>query len=277
MGAARARPAPANPMCDPNDHAAAPGAAGLGCRRSLDVLRRSLRVPVIVAPMFLVSGPGLVTAACAAGVIGSFPAPNARTIAELKAWLDSIVASRSAHCACWAMNVLVHSSNNRLPEEIELIRQYRPPLVISALGSPRPVIDPVHAYGGMVFGDVTTPTLARKAIAAGVDGLVLVCAGAGGHTGQYSPFAFIREVRRFWQGPLVVAGAISDARGIRAAQLLGADLVYMGTRFICARESLVSDDYRNMVIESAMEDVVRTRAVTGIEANFLRASLRRAG
>ncbi|MBS0416491.1 MAG: nitronate monooxygenase [Proteobacteria bacterium] len=244
---------------------------------TLDKLRGSLRLPVVVAPMFLISSPQLVTAACKAGVIGSFPAPNARTLADLEAWLDAIVSLREADYACWAVNLLVHPSNTRLQEELNLIRRYQPPLVISALGSPRPIVDAIHSYGGTVFGDVTSPTMARKAIAAGADGLILVCAGAGGHTGQYSPFAFIREVRRFWRGPLVAAGAISDARSILAAQLLGADLVYMGTRFIATPESMASDDYRRMLIESGMEDIVRTSAVTGVEANFMRASLYQAG
>ena len=247
-------------------------------RKCIEALRVGMRLPVIVAPMFLVSGPQFVIAACQAGVIGSFPAPNARTIADLDAWLDEISrACPPGKTAPWAVNLLVHPSNGRLEEELRLVQQYKPPLVITALGTPRRVTEVVHAYGGVVFGDVITPTFARKAVAAGVDGLVLVCAGAGGHTGDYSPFAFLRDVRRFWSGPVVLAGAIADAPAILAARVLGADFVYMGTRFICARESMVPDDYRQMLVDSGLEDIILTKAVTGVRANFMRASLTRAG
>jgi len=246
-------------------------------RRSFADLVRSLKLPVVVAPMFLVSGPDLVVAACRAGVIGSFPAPNARTLHDLEAWFHAIKSSCRSNGASWAVNLIVHLSNNRFDDELRLVQEYQPPLVITALGSPARLIDEVHDYGGIVLADVSTVNYARKAVASGADGLVLVCAGAGGHTGEYSPFAFTHEVRRFWRGPIVLAGAISDARGIRAAQALGADLAYMGTRFIAARESLVSDDYRKMLVASHLDDVVTTKAVTGIRANFLRASLERAG
>jgi nitronate monooxygenase len=251
--------------------------SGMDRRSCLGRLTQSLKAPVIVAPMFLVSGPALVLASSLAGVIGSLPAANARTLADLEQWLGQIAETCRPLQLPWAVNLIVHKSNSRLREEIRLLETYQPPLVITALGSPATVLEDIHAYGGAVFADVTTPALARKAVSLGVDGLVVVCAGAGGHTGEYSPFAFVPEIRRFWAGPLVVAGAISNARGIRAAQLLGADLVYMGTRFICAKESLVTDGYRNMLVASRMEDIVATKAVTGVTASFLRASLEQAG
>src|ERR1700741_4088295 len=251
---------------------------GTDRRRCLDVLRAGLKLPVMLSPMFLASGPKFVIAACRAGIIGSFPAPNARTLTDLEAWLGEIFgACQPGQAAAWAINLLVHTSNGRLGKEVRLVQQYKPSLVITALGTPARVREAVHEYGGTVFADVTTPTFARKAIAAGADGLVLVCAGAGGHTGDYSPFAFLHDVRQFWAGPAVLAGAVADARSILAAKILGADLVYMGTRFICATESMVSDEYRNMLVASRMEDVILTKAVTGVKANFMRASLELAG
>lgn len=242
-------------------------------------LRAALRLPVIVAPMFLISGPELVIAAARAGVIGAFPAPNARSLRDLESWLERIAGAvgEAGKGGLWAINLIVHSSYPRLAEECDLVARYRPRLVISALGSPRPLLERVHDYGGLVFADVVSAAQARKAVAAGVDGLVLVASGAGGHTGQYSPFALVSEVRRFWDGPLVLAGAIGDARAILAARILGADLAYMGTRFIATPESLVSDDNRAMLVRAGLEDIVTSRAVTGVSANWLRESLDRAG
>jgi nitronate monooxygenase len=236
-----------------------------------------LRLPVIVAPMFLVSGPDLVVAAARAGLIGSFPAPNARTVADLEAWLADIVGALGPVGLPWAVNFITHRTYDRFDAELALVRRYRPPLVITALGNPARVADSVHAYGGLVFADVNTPLMADKAVRAGADGLVLVCAGAGGHTGRLSPFAFVHEVRQFWRGPIVVAGAVSSARGIHAAQMLGADMVYMGTRFIAATESLASQEYRSMVVRARAEDIVETAAVTGVSGNFMRESLIAAG
>lgn len=241
-------------------------------------------LPLIAAPMFLVSGPDLVIASCQAGVIGSFPAPNARTVEILDEWMARITMelaaatpSPSYPIAPWAVNLVVHRTYQRQQAELERVMKYRPPLVITALGSPRSVVDAIHSYGGLVFADVNSVSYARKAAEVGVDGLVLVCAGAGGHTGQVAPFAFIEAVRQFWDGYLVVAGSISRGRAIRAVQTLGADLSYMGTRFIATQESLVSDDYRQMLVDATVDDIVLSAAITGIPANFLKPSLRRAG
>jgi nitronate monooxygenase len=246
-------------------------------RARVEQLRVRLRIPVVAAPMFLVSGPELVIAASRAGAIGSFPAPNARTVDDLEAWCTGIAGALAPEGLPWAVNAIVHSSYDRLADELAVFARHRPPLVITALGSPRRVLDEVHAYGGLVFADVATPAHAQKAAAAGADGLVLVCAGAGGHTGSFSPFAFVREVRAFWDGPLILSGAIGDGRAIRAAELLGADLVYVGTRFIATRESLASEAYRQMLVEAQMADVVLSSEVTGVPANWLAASVAAAG
>ncbi|MES2534378.1 MAG: nitronate monooxygenase [Pseudomonadota bacterium] len=239
---------------------------------------QKLALPVIAAPMFLVSGPALVIAACKAGLVGSFPAPNARTLDDLERWCEEITSALQApgHAiepAPWAMNVIAHASYTRLDAELKIIGIHKPGLVITALGNPAAALKVVHSYGGLVFADVATVAQARKSIAIGADGLVLLCAGAGGHTGIYNPFAFVREVRQFWNGPLVLSGGIADAAGIRAAEVLGADLVYMGTRFIAAAESLVSDDYRKMVVEASLEDIVTSAAITGVSASWMKASL----
>jgi len=244
-------------------------------RDRLGALRRSLRLPLIAAPMFLVSGPDLVLAACREGVIGSFPFPNARTLDVLEQWLARIGEQHSG--APWAANLVVHSSYDRLAEELELLRRFRPPLVITALGSPARVVDLVHEYGGRIFADVSTLAFARKAAAVGVDGLVLVSSGAGGHTGSITGFAFLPAVREFFDGALVLAGGVSDGHALRAAEVLGADLAYMGTPFIATSESLASDAYRQMLVDATLEDLVTTSAFTGATASYLRASIERAG
>ena len=242
-----------------------------------------LNLPVLAAPMFLVSGPKLVSACCQAGIIGSFPAPNARTVEQLEQWLDEIVAEREAAArrgearAPWMLNMIVHSTYDRFDAELELVKRYQPPIVSTALGSPKRVLDAVHAYGGVVIADVISPALARKAVDAGVDGLVLVCNGAGGHTGNYNPFAFIGEVRQFWDGQLGLAGAISTGRDIHAAQVLGCDFSLVGTRLVVADESLVEDAYRDMLVACSLDDVVTTKAVSGVLANWMRPSLQQAG
>lgn len=247
--------------------------------RFVDRLNARLRLPVIVAPMFLISGPDLVVAAGKAGLMGSFPAPNARSLDELEAWLAQIVSGLDAagRSGMWAVNMIVHPTYERFDAELDLICEYKPGIVITALGSPRRPLERVHAYGGAVFADVINPVQARKAIDAGADGLILVASGAGGHTGQYSALAFVEEVRAFWDGPLVLGGAIGSARGIRTAIGLGADYAYMGTRFIAARESLVSDENREMLVRAGMSDIVVTAAVSGVPANWMRESLDRAG
>ena len=204
-----------------------------------------LRIPVFAAPMFLVSGPELVLAACKAGIVGTFPTPNCRTVAELDDWMAEITtglqkataASPNTTIAPWAANLITHSTNTRLPDDLALVKKYRPPIVITALGSPKPAIEIVHSYGGLVFADVININLARKAAAAGADGLVCVAAGAGGHTGHFSPFAFISAVREFFSGPLVIGGGIADGAGIAGAIAAGADFAYIGTRFLPTIES----------------------------------------
>lgn len=234
-------------------------------------MMRDCRLPLMVAPMFLVSGPELALAAEKAGVIGSFPAPNARDVATLRQWMSQV--KESIGIGSWALNMIVHRSYERFDAELELVREFRPAIVSTALGSPRRVLETVHGYGGIVMADVTTPTLARKAMEAGVDVLVLVTHGAGGHTGTYHPFALLHEVRQFWSGPLGLAGAVTCGQDIRAAQILGADFVVMGTRFVATTESLANDPYRRMLVESGIEDLVASSAISGVMANWLKGSI----
>lgn len=242
-------------------------------------LTRNLRLPAIAAPMFLVSGPEMVVAACKAGLIGSFPAPNARTAADLEDWVSRIEQELAAapDAAPWAINLVVHPSNDRFPSDLECVVRHKVPLVITALGSPARVVDAVRSYGGLVFADVNSVGFARKAAAAGVDGLVLVAAGAGGHTGQTAGFAFVEEVRQFWDGPIVLGGAISTGQAVRAAEVLGADLAYLGTALIACEESMAVPDYKDMVVAAGAEDIVPSKGITGVAANWLRASLIAAG
>ncbi|HSW14328.1 MAG TPA: nitronate monooxygenase [Solimonas sp.] len=239
-----------------------------------------LLMPVMQAPMFLVSGTAMVIAAGRAGILGSFPTQNARTPEVLDDWLHQITDAlgRTPGIALpWAANLIVHPSYTRRDSDLALLERWRAPLIITALGSPAPVVARAHSWGGLVFADVTTPALARKALRAGVDGLVLVCAGAGGHTGQLSPFAFVDAVRQFWDGPLILGGGIGSGAGIRAVQALGVDLAYLGTRFLATRESLAVDDYKQMLVAAGIGDIVCSDAITGVPANWLRASLQRAG
>jgi nitronate monooxygenase len=234
--------------------------------------------------MFLVSGPELVLAACRAGIAAAVPTPNARSIEILETWLQQLTAGHAAACSAapgkvgpWALNLVMHSSYDRLGPELELVDRYQPPLVITALGSPARAVEHVHAYGGTVFADVSSLGFARKAAAAGADGLVLVSAGAGGHTGKVSPFAFVQAVREFYDGIIVLGGSIGHGGAVRAAELLGADLAYAGTPFICAEESLATRDYRDMVVRASFEDLVLTKTFTGADAWYLRESIVAAG
>jgi nitronate monooxygenase len=241
-----------------------------------DPLER-LRLPVFQAPMFLQSGPDMVIASCRAGIVGTFPSFNARTIEELDSWLSRITAEVGDDDAPWAMNLVTHRSNERRFEDLALAEKYRAPLVITALGGPAEVIERVHGYGGRVLADVIDLRFAGKAIAAGVDGLVLVAAGAGGHTGQQSAFAFVTEVRQYFDGMIVLGGGISTGRAVRAAEILGADYAYIGTRFIASQESLAVPEYKQMVVDASGSDIVCSDALTGVKANWLRASLEQAG
>ena len=229
-----------------------------------------LRLPVIVAPMFLVSGPELVIASSNSGLIGSFPGPNARTAEELENWMQQITISTSNP---WAFNMITHKTYDRFAEELDLIKKFQPEIVITALGSPERVIETVHAYGGKVIADVNNINFARRCADMNVDGMALICHGAGGHTGHLSPFSFTAYVREFFNGLIVLAGSISTGQHIKAAKLLGADLSYMGTRFISAKESNAADEYKSMIINSTYDDLRMTNLFTGAEAYYLKDSI----
>ena len=235
-----------------------------------DKLIDQLRLPVIVAPMFLVSGPDLVIASSNAGLIGSFPGPNARTTAELENWMHQI---NNATSNPWAFNMITHKSYDRFSEELDLIKKFQPKIVITALGSPERVIEAVHGYGGKVIADVNNINFARRCAEMDVDGMALICHGAGGHTGQLSPFSFSAYVREFFEGLIVLAGSISTGQHIKAAQLLSADLCYMGTRFISAQESNAVDEYKSMIINSTYDDLRMTNLFTGAQAYYLKDSI----
>ena len=243
----------------------------------INSIKSRLRLPAICAPMFLVTGPDMVISACKSGVLGTFPATNARTEEQLVSWLDQISTSITKADAPWALNMITHNSYGRFDAELDLVRQYKPELVITALGGPHRVTDVVHGYGGLVFADVNSPKFARKAIEKGADGLVLICAGAGGHTGEYAMIPFVEEVRTFFDGPIIVGGGIGTGRGIKAVEALGVDFAYLGTRFLACQESLINDDYRQMVWDSQMEDLIASRAITGALGNWMRASVEAAG
>ncbi|MCD9199868.1 NAD(P)H-dependent flavin oxidoreductase [Aeromicrobium wangtongii] len=244
-------------------------------------LSQPLRLPVVAAPMFLISGPDLVIAACTSGIVGSFPAPNCRTADELDSWMGTITdgltsaaaADPDAIVAPWAINLVTHRTNARLADDLQLVAQHQPPIVITALGSPAPVIDTVKAYGGIVIADVVNLKLAQKAAAMGVDGLACVSTGAGGHTGHLSPFAFISAVRDFFDGIITVGGGITDGQGIAGAVAAGADLVYMGTRFLPTTESLAQPEYKQMVVDHGTDDLIVSSGITGTDASWLRPSL----
>ena len=235
-----------------------------------DKLIDQLRLPVIVAPMFLVSGPDLVIASSNAGLIGSFPGPNARTTAELENWMHQI---NNATSNPWAFNMITHKSYDRFSEELDLIKKFQPKIVITALGSPERVIEAVHGYGGKVIADVNNINFARRCAEMDVDGMALICHGAGGHTGHLSPFSFSAYVREFFEGLIVLAGSISTGQHIKAAQLLSADLCYMGTRFISAQESNAVDEYKSMIINSTYDDLRMTNLFTGAQAYYLKDSI----
>ena len=248
-------------------------------------LRGTLTLPVIAAPLFIVSGPDLVIAQCLSGIVGSFPALNARPVDLLDTWLSRITgtlaAARAAEpartIAPFAVNQIVHASNDRLARDVAACVAHEVPIVITSLRAPDAVVRPIQGYGGVVFHDVTTVRHAEKALDAGVDGLILVCAGAGGHAGTLSPFALLGEVRRFYDGPVILSGAITTGAAILAAQAMGADLAYMGTRFIATAEANAADSYKAMIAESAAADILYTPYFTGVPGNYLSPSIRAAG
>jgi nitronate monooxygenase len=232
-----------------------------------------------------VSGPELVLAACRAGIVGAFPTPNARPIEVLDDWMRRITEGLAqareekgaGSVAPWCANLVTHRSNERLPDDLKLLAKYQPPVVVTALGSPKPVIEVVQDYGGQVYADVINLTLARKAVEAGADGLACVCSGAGGHTGSLNPFAFVSAVREFFDGPIVVGGGISDGWGVAGALAAGADYVYMGTRFIATTESMARPAYKQMLVEATVDDLIVSAGLTGTPASWLKPSLRANG
>ena len=239
-------------------------------------IAQSLRLPLIAAPMLLVSGPDLVIEACRAGVIGSFPTNNCRTADELERWLARM-QEETAGKAPYAPNLIVHRSNTRLADDVKLVEKFAPALVITSVGSPAPVMDAIHASGALVFADVASMRHVERALEVGVDGLILLTAGAGGQTGWVNPFAFVRAVRAVFDGPVVLAGGVADGVALRAALALGCDLAYMGTRFIATRQSMAAQAYKDMLVASTLDDIVLSRALTGLETNLLRPSVEQAG
>lgn len=242
-------------------------------------LTKNLRLPVIGAPMFRVSGPDLVIAQCRAGVIGAFPALNARTTETLREWLQAIrtALADDESAAPFAVNLILNKSNERLEADLDAICEARVPIVITSLGAREDVYSRVKAAGGLVLHDVTTVPHARKAIEKGADGLIAVCAGAGGHGGALTPFAFIQEIRSFWDGPLALGGGVCSGKALHAAKILGADLGYVGTAFILATESMAADDYREQLIAATAADITYTPLFSGVPANYLGSSIRKAG
>jgi nitronate monooxygenase len=248
-------------------------------------IRDSLRIPVFGAPMFRVSGPDLVIEQCKAGVIGAFPALNARPQEELGKWLTRIESElarfRDRHperkVPPYAVNLIMNKANTRLDADLEVVLAHRVPIVITSLSAPTALVPRVHAYGGVVFHDVIKVRHAEKALEAGVDGLIAVCAGAGGHAGTINPFALVGELRRIHQGPLVLAGAITSGAGVLAAEAMGCDLAYLGTRFIATRESLAVARYKQMIVESKSGDIIYTPLFSGVHGSYLAGSIRNAG
>jgi nitronate monooxygenase len=251
----------------------------------LNSLAERLTLPVIGSPMFIVSVPELVIAQCKAGIVGSFPALNARPKELLEAWIVQIktelAAYQAAHparrVAPFAVNQIVHASNDRLAHDVEICVKHQVPIVITSLRPPTEVIKAVHSYGGVVMHDVINVRHAEKAVGEGVDGLILVCAGAGGHAGLLSPFALLTEVRRWFAGPIALAGAIATGGGILAAQAMGADFVYMGTRFIATQEANAKPEYKRMLVEAIAKDIVYTSLFSGVHGSYLKPSVVAAG
>lgn len=252
---------------------------------NLPALFRNLRLPVIASPMFIISGPDLVIAQCKAGIVGSFPALNARPAAQLGEWLERITRELAAHDAAnptkpaapFAVNLIVHRSNVRLEEDLATCREWKVPLVITSLGAREDVNAAVHEWGGVVLHDVINDTFARKAVAKGADGLIAVAAGAGGHAGTQSPFALIQEIRSWFDGPVALSGAIACGRSILAAQATGADFAYIGSPWIATPEANADDAYKQAIVSSNAADIIYSNLFTGVHGNYLRPSIVAAG
>ena len=252
---------------------------------ALPKVLQGLRIPVIGSPLFLISNPDLVIAQCKAGIVGSFPALNARPQSLLDEWLDRITTELAEHteknpdrpAAPFAVNQIVHKSNDRLLEDLALCEKYKVPIIITSLGAREDLNERVHAYGGVVLHDVINVKFAKKALEKGADGLIAVCSGAGGHAGRLSPFALVQEIRTFFDGPLALAGSMATGGAVAAAQALGADFSYIGSAFISCDEARADEAYKDMIVDSAAEDIVYTNLITGVHGNYLAPSLRNAG
>ena len=250
-----------------------------------DILKANLRIPVVGSPLFIISHPPLVLAQCKAGIVGSFPALNARPEAQLDEWLAEITEDLAAHdaknpdakAAPFAVNQIVHKSNKRLEHDLSMCVKYKVPVVITSLGAVPEVNEAVHSYGGIVLHDIIHDRHARKAIEKGADGLIAVAAGAGGHAGTLSPFALVQEIRQWFDGPLLLSGAIANGGAILAAQAMGADLAYIGSPFIATREARATDEYKDMIVESRAADIVYSNLFTGVHGNYLKGSISAAG
>ncbi len=250
-----------------------------------DILKDRLRIPVVGSPLFIISHPPLVLAQCKAGIVGAFPALNARPAAQLDEWLAEITETLAAHDAAnperkaapFAVNQIVHKSNGRLEEDLALCVKYKVPIVITSLGAVPEVNQAVHSYGGIVLHDVIHDRHARKAIEKGADGLIAVAAGAGGHAGTLSPFALTQEIRQWFDGPLLLSGAIANGGAVLAAQAMGADLAYIGSPFIATHEARAVDAYKQMIVDSKAADIVYSNLFTGVHGNYLKGSIRAAG
>ncbi len=250
-----------------------------------DILKTNLRIPVVASPMFIISHPPLVLEQCKAGIVGSFPALNARPEAQLDEWLAQMTEELAAHdannperkAAPFAVNQIVHKSNPRLDHDLEMCVKYKVPIVITSLGAIPEVNDAVHSYGGIVLHDIIHDRHARKAIEKGADGLIAVAAGAGGHAGTLSPFALIQEIRQWFNGPLLLSGAIANGGAVLAAQAMGADLAYIGSPFIATKEARAADSYKQMIVESKAADIVYSNLFTGVHGNYLKGSVEAAG
>lgn len=242
-----------------------------------EALKSKLKLPVIAAPMFLVSGPKLVIESCKAGIVGTFPALNERTTEGFEKWLVEIKSALGDDAAPYGVNLIVHKTNPRLKADLEMVVKHKVPVVITSLGAVKDVVDAVHSYGGLVFHDVTNVRHGQKALEAGVDGLIAVCGGAGGHAGTFNPFALVSELRQLTDKCIILAGSLSTGGDVLAARACGADLAYMGTRFIATEESMAAPEYKQMVVQAKAADITYTPAVSGIPANFMRQSLEKNG
>ncbi|MGJ8684055.1 MAG: NAD(P)H-dependent flavin oxidoreductase [Nonlabens sp.] len=245
---------------------------------------KNITLPVVAAPMFLISGPELVIACCKNGIVGTFPALNQRStegfeewVIQIKTELDAWEKETGKKAAPYGVNLIVHGSNPRVQADLMVCMKHKVPLIITSLGAVKDLVDAVHSYGGLVFHDVIKKRHAEKAAEAGVDGLILVCAGAGGHAGTLNPMPFVREVRSFFKGTILLSGAMSSGQDVASALQMGADMAYLGTRFINTDESKATDEYRDMIIAAGSSDIVYTAAISGVSANFLGASLKAAG